>query len=358
MLRADEFNWNATILISDLVRPWLGAAFATLAAASASALADPVADFYKGKQMTLLVGSDPGGGYDLLARLVARHLGDFIPGAPKILVENMPGAGSVLLSNRVYNIAPRDGTFIGLVQRGVLISQLTNQNGVHYDLAKFNWIGNVSTEISLVTAWKASPINSIQDVLKREMVVGGTGATADSEASARVLNGLAGAKFKIVSGYPGTADVVLAMQRGELEGLADLSWSEIKSKNATMLATGDFKFLAQNALAKAPDLPNVPLSIDLVTDPADRPVAELYYAMKGVARPILAAPGVPPDRVAALRAAFDKMVLDADFQNDWRSSKLDLNPTNYKTIEAFVSRATAATSGVRDRLTEILSPKR
>jgi tripartite-type tricarboxylate transporter receptor subunit TctC len=275
-----------------------------------------------------------------------------------MVVENMPGAGSVLLSNRIYNIAPKDGTFLGLVQRGVLISQLTSQNGVHYDLSKFNWIGNVSTEISLITAWKNSPINSIQDVFKREMVVGGTGATADSEASARILNGLAGAKFKIVSGYPGTADVVLAMQRGELEGLADLSWSEIKSKNATMLATHDFKFLAQNALEKSPELPDIPLSMDFVTNPADKPVAELYYAMKSVARPILSAPGIPAERVEALRAAFDKMVLDEDFQNDWRSAKLDLNPTNYKSIDAFISRATSASPDVRARLTEILSPKR
>ncbi len=335
-----------------------GLGLAGLAALGAvSAAADPVEDFYKGKQITFLVGSDPGGGYDLLARLVARHMGDFIPGAPKMLVENMPGAGSVLLSNRIYNIAPKDGTFIGLVQRGVLISELTGQPGLHYNLAKFNWIGNVSAEYAVVLTFKNSPINSFADLQKRETVVGGTGATSDSEASARILNGIMGTKFKIVSGYPGTADVMLAVERGELDGLADLSWSEIKAKNAGLLATHSLKILAQHSLTKAPDLPDVPLTMDFVTNEDDRPVAELYYAMKSVARPILSAPGIPPERVAALRNAFDKMVLDKDFQNDWRASKLDLNPTSYKTIEAFIDRTTHEPERIRQRMKDLLTQR-
>ena len=335
--------------------PALAGAMALLTCAGARA--DAVADFYKGKQITFLVGSDPGGGYDQLARLVARHLGQFIPGAPSVIVENMPGAGSVLLSNRVYNTAPKDGTVIGLVQRGVLLSQLTGQPGVHYELEKFNWLGSVTSEISLVTVWKTSPVQSMADVLQRETIVGGTGGTADSEASARMLNAVAGAKFKIVSGYPGTADVLLAMERGELEGLADLSWSEIKGKGGKLM-DGSLRFLSQNALAKAIDLPDVPLSLEFVRNEADRPVAEIYYAVKAVARPILSAPGVPPERVAALRAAFDAMTRDPGYLADAKMGKLEPEPSDYRAIEAFLARARAASPEVKARLTEILNPKR
>ena len=329
---------------------------AMLAMASPIAQADPVADFYRSKQITFLVGSDPGGGYDLLARLVARHLGHFIPGGPAVIVENMPGAGSILLSNRVYNIAPKDGTVIGLVQRGVLISQLTNQPGVHYDLEKFNWIGSVSAETSLVTAWHSAPIKSIKDAQEQEVIVGGTGRTSDSEASARMLNAVIGTKFKIVSGYPGTSDVMLAMERGELEAVVDLSWAEIKSKNAELLASKSIIFLAQNALTKSPELPDVPLAIDYLRNEADRPVAELYFAVKAVARPILSAPGIPAERVAALRNAFDTMAKDPEFLADAKRSKLDLLPADHTVVENFVERTKHAPADVRRRLTEILNP--
>ena len=327
-----------------------------LALAPVPAIADSVADFYKGKQVTFLVGSDPGGGYDLLARLVARHLGRFIPGNPNIIVENMPGAGSVLLSNRVYNIAPKDGTVIGLVQRGVLISQLTGQPGVHYDLGKFNWIGSVTAETSLVTTWQTTPIKSLKDAQEHEVIVGGTGRTSDTEAAARLLNAVAGTKFKIVSGYPGTSDVLLALERGELEGVVDLSWAEIKAKNAEHLASKRFTFLAQNALVKSPELPDVPLALDYVRNAADRPVAELFYAVKSIARPILSAPGIPPERVAALRNAFDAMVADPDFMADARKNKLDLLPAEHTAIERFIDETKSARPEVRQRLTEILNP--
>jgi tripartite-type tricarboxylate transporter receptor subunit TctC len=329
---------------------------ALLAAAPAQALADSVADFYKGKQITLLVGSDPGGGYDLLARLVARHLGSFIPGNPSVIVENMPGAGSILLSNRVYNIAPKDGTVIGLVQRGVLISQLTGQPGVHYDLGKFNWIGSVTSETSLVATWHTAPVKTMKDAQQQEVIVGGTGRTSDTEAAARLLNAVAGTKFKIVSGYPGTSDVLLALERGELEGIIDLSWAEIKAKNAEHLASGHFTFLAQNALTKSPELPNVPLALDFIQKESDRPVAELFYAVKAIARPILSAPGIPAERVAALRNAFDTMINDADYKADAAKSKLDLLPAGHAAIEHFIEETKEAPPQVRQRLTEILNP--
>ena len=322
----------------------------------AEAASDPIATFYKGKQITFIVGSDPGGGYDLLARLVAKRLGQFIPGNPSIVVENMPGAGSVLMSNRIYNTAPQDGTVIGLVQRGVMISELIQQPGVHYEISKFNWIGSVTSEVSLVVAWHTSVVKKFEDLRTHPLIVGGTGTTADTEASARILNSLAGAQFKIVSGYPGTADVLLGMQRGELEGIADLSWSEMKTKNAELLREHDLNLLAQNTLIKSPDLPNVPLSIDFVTDQADRPVAQLYYAMKGVARPILAGPLVPKERIAALRTAFWSMVQDPAFKQDAAQAKLELTPRDYKAVQSFIAMAMASPAPIAQRLRAVLNP--
>jgi tripartite-type tricarboxylate transporter receptor subunit TctC len=317
------------------------------------AATDPVERFYKGKQITFVVSSDPGGGYDLLARLVAQRLSQFIPGHPMIVVQNMPGAGGVLASNLIYDTAPQDGTYMGLVQRGVLISQLTQQPGVHYQVAKFHWIGSVTAEDSLVVSWHTSKVKTFQDLRTHELIVGGTGATGDTEASARILNALADTKFKIVSGYPGTADVLLAVQRGELQGVADLSWTEMKSKNVDLLRAHDLNLLAQNSLDKAPDLPNVPLAIDFVV--RDRPVAELYYAMKGVARPILMGPNVPPERIAAIRSAFWTMVQSPSFKQDAARAKLELTPRDYAAVEKFIQTTTTAPPQVGRRLTEILN---
>ncbi|HWG06371.1 MAG TPA: tripartite tricarboxylate transporter substrate-binding protein, partial [Beijerinckiaceae bacterium] len=274
--------------------------------------AQSVGDFYRGKQITFIVGSDPGGGYDTLARLVARHLGQFIPGNPSFVVENQPGAGSMLMSNRIYNIAPQDGTVIGLVQRGVMIANLTQQKGAQFAVDKFNWIGNVSTEPEVVVSWHTSPIRTIEDALQHEMVVGGTGPTSDTEASARIMNETMHTKLKIVTGYPGTADLLLAMQRGEIEGFA-WSWSELKGRHPDLLANHMVNILVQAVIKPDPELPGVPRALDYVKDPTDREVATLFYTMKSVARPILAGPHVPPERVALLRHAFDEMSRDPDF---------------------------------------------
>jgi tripartite-type tricarboxylate transporter receptor subunit TctC len=323
---------------------------------SASALADPIADFYRGKQITLIVGSVPGGGYDLLAREVARRLGEFMPGHPTVIVQNMPGAGSVLMSNHIYNTAPQDGTVIGLVQRGVLLSELLKQPGVRYHIAKFQWLGSVSSEVSLVIAASTSPVSNFRDLQTRGMLVGGTGASSDSEEGARILNALAGTKLKIVSGYPGTADVLLAMQRGEVEGDVDLSWSEMKVKNAGLLAAHKLKLIAQDTLDPSPELPDVPLSMSFITDPVSQKIARLFFAIKKVARPIMAGPGVPADRIAALRKAFDDMTVSAQFKQDAQQQKLDLAPLSHRAIDDFVASANAASPEMIARLTTILSP--
>lgn len=323
---------------------------------SAPASADAVQDFYRGKQIVFLVGSDPGGGYDLLARLVARHLGRFIPGNPNVIVENMPGAGSILLSNRLYNSAPADGTYIGLVQRGVLLAPLTHQPNVRFDLTKFRWIGSITSEEALTAVWHTSSVMSFRDLQSRDVIVGGTGPTSDTEASARLLNAVAGTRFKIVSGYPGTSDVMLAMQRGELEGIADISWSELQSKDAALLQSKSLRFVLRHTAGEIADLPGIPNVAEFIKKPSDQQVANLYYEMKGVARPIMIGPAVPMDRVLAVQAAFESMIADDGFKQDAAKAALTLHPKTHDALETFIADTNSATEQIRQRMTEILNP--
>ena len=322
-----------------------------------AARAQSVADFYRGKQITFVVGSDPGGGYDTIARLVARYIGQFIPGHPNVIVENQPGAGSMLMSNRIYNIAPQDGTVMGLVQRGVLIAQLTGQKGAQFQIDKFNWIGNVSSETAVVVSWHTTPFKTAADLFKHTMIVGGTGPTSDTEASARLMNATMHTHFKIISGYPGTKDVLLAMERGEVQGF-EWSWSELKGRHPDLLENHSVNILLQGDINKNPDpvLAGIPRVLDYIKDPVNRQVAELYYTMKGVARPILAGPKVPPERLAALQQAFDETTKDPGFLADAKRLKLDLHPTPAKSISDFVAMMDSASPEVVKRITTILNP--
>jgi tripartite-type tricarboxylate transporter receptor subunit TctC len=339
-----------------LARPWLAAAVCLLGGATAPACAQSVADFYHGRQVTLMVGSSPGGGYDAVARLVARNLSRHIPGNPNIIVQNTPGGGSINMTNRIVGAMAQDGTYLGLVQRGLLLSQVTRTPGVQFDLGKIRWIGSVAPEVALVVTWENAPVKTVQDLLTKQLIVGGTGATSDLEASARLLNAAIGAKFKIISGYAGQADVLLAMERGEIEGSADWSWDEIKARHAPYLEQHKINLILQDALRKAPDLPDVPLAIDYVKDPTDRKVAELYLGLKQIARPILAGPGVPADRLAALRKAFMELKDDPEFKADAEKTGITADPTPSAEIDAFVKLTTSAPPEVVKRLADILNP--
>jgi tripartite-type tricarboxylate transporter receptor subunit TctC len=313
------------------------------------------ADFYAGKQMILIIGADTGGGYDAQGRLMARHIGQFIPGHPSIVVQNMPAAGSLVAANTLYTISPKDGTTIGFVQRGVLTAKITNPSGVHYEVDKFNWIGNLSTETAVTVAWHTSKVKTAADLFKTEFIVGGSGPNIDTETTPRLLNALIGTKFKIVSGYKGTTDIVLAMERGEVDGLADWSWSNVQTRKADYLKQGKIVLLMQSALQKADDLPNVPLALDYAKNETDRRVMELFFSQKTAARPILAPPGVPADRVALLRGAFMKMAADAQFKKDAEKSKLEIAPTSGESVEKIVNLIASAPPETLKRLTAALA---
>ena len=313
----------------------------TLAVASTAA-ADPVADFYNGKKITLIVGSDAGGGYDANARLMSRHMSRFIPGNPMLVVQNMPGAGSFLAANNVYNLAPKDGTTMGLVQRTILSANVTHQNGAHFDVAKFSWIGNLANEISLFLAWHDAPVKTAQDMFTKEFIMGGGGPTSDSEVQARMLNALLGTKIKIVSGYPGQAQIQLAMERGEVQGMVGLDWDGVKSSKGDWVRDKKIRMLMQIAQTRAPDLPDVPTVLDFARTPADRQVLELFLGRQKYARPFAAPPGLPDAVVAALRDGFAKVAQDVDFIREATAAHSPINYVPGEEVDALAQRIYAS----------------
>lgn len=336
----------------------VAAASATLALlAAGSARADALSDFYTGKTITVIVGADSGGGYDAQGRLMARHIGRFLPGTPNAIVQNMPGAGSLTAANQLYNVSPKDGTVMGLLQRGVFSAKFTNPQGVRFDLTKFNWVGNLSAETGVVIAWANSPFKTIEDVMNQEMLVGGTGPHIDTETSPRMMNALIGTKFKIISGYPGTTDAVLAMERGEVQGMGDWSWSNVKTRRPDYLREGKVRVLMQMSTQKEPDLPNVPLAMDFVKTPEQRELMTLFLAQKSAARPVVAPPGIPADRVKAIRAAFDKMIVDADFLKDATQAKLDIDPAPAAAIERVIEIFAKTSEETGAKLRDAIDPK-
>lgn len=343
--------------MTTLHRPVLAGAVALSALlASGWAAAQAPAEFYKGKQLTFIVGASTGGGYDAQARLLARHFSKHMPGNPSIVVQNLPAAGSLQAANNLYNISPKDGSTFGMVQRGMLTATLTNPTGVRFDIAKFNWIGNMASETAVVVAWADSPIKTTEDLFTKEMIVGGTGPTIDTETTPRLLNALIGTKFKIISGYPGTTEVTLAMERGEVMGLGDWSWSNVKSRRGDYLRDKKIRILMQSALQKEPDLPDVPLALDYVKNPEDRQIMELIMAQKTVARPLVAPPDVPKDRIAALRTAFMATGKDADFIQDSEKSKLDIGLTSGEEVDKVVARIVKTPPALAERLSAAIAP--
>lgn len=326
-----------------------------LVLSTAPSLGQSDADFYKGKQITLIVGSSTGGGYDAQGRLVARHLGKHIAGNPGFIVQNMPGAGSLQAANHLYSLAAKDGTVIGIIQRGMLTAKLTSPQGVRFEVEKFNWIGNLASETAVTVVWHDSPIKTVEDLFKQETIVGGTGPTIDTETTPRLYNALIGTKFRIVGGYPGTNEVLLAMERGEVMGLGDWSWSNVKTRRPEFLSEKKIRVLMQGALQKEPDLPDVPLALDFVKNDDDRKVMELFLAQKAVARPLVAPPDLPASRVAALRGALMAMAKDKEFIADAAKTKLEIDITSGETVDALVKRIVATPQALADRLTAAIA---
>jgi tripartite-type tricarboxylate transporter receptor subunit TctC len=314
-----------------------------------SAAAQPAADFYAGKQINLIVGATPGGGYDTQARLVARHWGKHIPGNPTIVVQNMPAAGSLAATNYIYNVAARDGTVVALVMRGMLLIKNWNPSAVRFDLAKLNWIGSVNSEVAVTAAWHTAPHKGARDLFDKELIVGGS-TGVDPETTPRLFNALLGTHFKIINGYPGTTEIILAMERGELQGIGDWSWSSMKTARPDWIRDKRITLLMQAALQKEPELGDLPSALEFVKSDADHRVMELYLTQKTVARPIIAPPEMPADRLAALRAGFIALARDKGFLADAQTAKLEVAPVAGEAVDKVIALIASASPETADRL--------
>jgi tripartite-type tricarboxylate transporter receptor subunit TctC len=316
---------------------------------------DTVRDFYAGKQITVTVGSGAGGGYDLQARAMARHLGKHIPGNPSFIVQNMPGAGSLQAANYIYNQAPADGTALALLQRGMMLIKLINPAGVRFEIGKLNFLGSLNSEVGVVLAWHTSAHKTTKDLFDKELIVGGI-VGVDPETTPRLLNALIGTKFKIVNGYNTTALIALAIERGEVQGIADWSWSSVKAVRPDWLRDRQARVLMQVGLHKEPELPDVPSALDFVRDETDRRVMELNFAQKTAARPVVAPPGVPADRLAALPSAFAALAQDKEFLADAERSRLEMAPVPAEAIDKVVATIAATPPDIAERYAQVLSP--
>jgi len=325
----------------------------TLALASPAAAQAP-ADFFKGKTLTIYVGLSAGGGYDMNARLLSRHIGKYIPGNPLVVVRNMPGAGGLVMTNQVANVAPRDGLHLGAPQRGVPFEPLLGQDvKAKFDPRTLNWIGSVNSDTSLAIVHKRTGIKSWKDLRNRDTIVAGTGVGTESVVVPYVLRNLMGLKFKVIAGFPGGSEMNLALARGEVDGRGTVSWTSLKPNYKEWIESGDYVMLFQMGLRKHKDLPDVPLAIDLAETADLQRLLKIQFTAFELGRPIFAAEGVPADRIATLRKAFDESMKDKDLQLEAEKSDQEVNPMTgqemqeifkeiYETPKALIARLAAA----------------
>jgi tripartite-type tricarboxylate transporter receptor subunit TctC len=322
-----------------------------------AAVAETAAEFYGRIPVRMVIAADPGGSYDSNARLVGRHLGRHIPGNPRIVAETMVGASGRVAASYLYNVAPKDGSVIALVQQSVPMSQVTGDQGVQYDAGRFNWIGSPILLDDVLVVWHASGVRSMEDAKKKEVVIGATSPTGTNYLYPKLTNELLGTRFKIVTGYQGASAIKLAMERGEVEGHGSNPWSDWKGTKSDWVRDKKIIPLMQMSLEKHPDLPDVPLLIDLAPNPDVKAVFELMSVTADIGRPFLTTPGVPADRVAALRQAFGKMTKDPDFLADAAKVNIDIKLIDGHEMEGLVHRVLSSPKGAIDLLKTALSAK-
>ena len=332
--------------------------FAVVAALVGAGCALPAAaeDFYAGKQINLIVGAGVGGGYDLQARLTARHLGKHIPGHPSIIVQNMPAAGGIQATNHIYSGAPKDGTMIALVQRGMLLAKLTYPQSVRFEIDKLNWIGSLNSEVAVAIAWHTSPVKKAEDLFVQELVVGAAGATDQSNIFPTALNRVLGTKFKVVAGYRGSADNALALERGEVAGIGGMNFSSIQATRPDWLKDAKVNVLLQLSLQRHPELPNVPTALDIGRTDTEKTVLKLVFAQSQMGRAVFAPPGLAPDRTNVLRAAFQSMVKDPEFLAEANKGSIEINqPMSGQEMAQLVSQLHSSAPELIKRASEAIA---
>jgi tripartite-type tricarboxylate transporter receptor subunit TctC len=315
------------------------AAWLTVAACalpSGIAHADAVEDFYKGRQMTMIISTGAGGGVDLMGRLIARHMVKYIPGQPHVVPKNMPGGGHMRATNFLYSQAPQDGSHLGAIIPSIVMHQMLGGEGVQYDAAKINWIGSSSASNSMLYVWHTKGVKSLEDAMKTEVIIGGTGVGAYTVLYPVLMNNVLGTKFKIVVGYKASDDVDLAMEKGEVDGRAGATFNTLMSGNADWVRDHKIDILVQIGTERDPGFKQVPLLTDFAKTQEQREVLQLFCDEIALGRPLLTTPNVPADRVAALRKAFDATMKDQAFLAEAQKARLDVMPTGGARIQQLV----------------------
>jgi tripartite-type tricarboxylate transporter receptor subunit TctC len=326
-----------------------------LAATTTFARADAVEEFYSGKQISFIIGYHPGDTYDAYARLAAQALPRFIPGHPAVVPQNMPGASSLKAGDVLNRQAPHDGTAIGMLGQGIALQQALKNPAVRFDIRKFNWIGRLSAVMNFTVGWRTPEIRTIEDVRTHEMVIAATSPDAITAVIPRIMNRVAGTRFKIVTGYPGVSGMLLAMERGEV-GASTATAEDLLYKHADWVRDGKLAVLVVQATTRYPAFPNTPSLVELGRTDEERQILTLYGGTAMLGRSIMAPPDVPPVRVAALRAAFDAMVHDPDFLAEIKKRRMEFDPLPGAELQKFVAGSLNLAPGVAERAARAAQP--
>jgi len=318
--------------------------------ATAPAQAQTAAEFYKGKTIRMLVPAAVGDSYDTEGRLIGRFLSKHIPGNPTIVAENMPGASGRNVASYLYNVAPKDGSVIALVQQSVVLAQAMRQTGINFDAAKFNWIGTPSAPISVLAVWHTAGVKTFEETKTKEITIGSTSTAGNNFVYPKLMKELVGAKFKIITGYPGGAPIDLAMERGEVQGRGSNPWNNYKLAHPSWISEGKLIPLVQMSRNKHPELPNVPRLIDLAPNENAKKIFELMSEGSDIGRPMVTAPGVPADRVKALREAFAKTMEDPEFKAAAAKLDVDIEPTLGEDLQRLAEKMLTAPPSIIDQL--------
>jgi hypothetical protein len=322
------------------------------------ARADEASDFYRGKTINLIVGFGAGGGYDIYARLLAHHLGNHIPGAPNVVVQNLEGAGSVRAANYVYSIAPKDGTVIAAVNQNMPMYQMLGGAGAQFNAAAINWLGSMAYSNGTLYTWALSGISTLDDAKAREVPLGGVGTTSDSYIYPTLVNGLLGTRFKVINGYAGTKEIHLAMERGEVMGRGGNTWASVMSSNQDWVEGHKINILLQIGFKAEPQLPQVPLLIDLVAGASEKQVVTVVTLPTALGYAHWLAPEVPAARVALLRTAYEATMQDKAFLEEAMQHAMMIRPQRGAAIEALIKQAAAVPKPVLERTAQLLGWQR
>jgi tripartite-type tricarboxylate transporter receptor subunit TctC len=308
---------------------------------------------FAGKAVTMLIGFGPGGGYDLWARVVARHLGKHLPGNPTVTPQNLEGAGSYRAASYIYNIAPKDGTVMGLIARDAVLGPLTGSVGAQFDATKFSWLGTPAIETNVCFADHTAAVQTVHDLTEKELIVGDTGPGTGTHAYPKALNDILGMKFKIVGGYPSSAAVFLAIERGEVQGLCE-SLDSIKVRKPDWIPSHAIALLFQGGVRPDPELKDVPFVVDLAQKPEDKQAIEFLYVGQGIGRPFVAPPNLPPERLKMLRDAFAATMTDPEFLAETERQKLTVKPESGEYLEALIKKTYATPKPIVDRIANLI----